>query len=549
MAKKKQFDIKKESEGSASEVTGKTSVAPPQKLVFPPKITKVKFPAEGNELSSRNYDFASYYCQGFNEVVFYAQKAIELLRDESIRTNGQSLSMTTVASYAAIGMTRFLRFCAVWTQALGREMELIDIDRTVINHYIMALAAGAQSEISQKGIYCSTKATLVFMVRRCWLPSIDFPRNPYPNSNRKLKGERSLSKPERQRLIKGLNQEYRQIVAGEHLLTSYDLSVCVLIIALRTGLNPSSILNLTTDCIQLHPIKENRRLLVAYKKRGNATRIQSLRFSADIETLSTIRMEVLDIIRLVIKWNANLRERSPYVDRLFVYESRARSNAGMQTVLSQQNLYQNTGEFVTRMDIRDDDGQILTLNLSRLRKTFKNSMFELSGQDPLITAQMGGHSLKVSNDHYLEPPPEAEAAFRFMGEVRNQELLEEGRLIPIKAIENTPLSKCKDTKNGHLAPKNGSYCSNFMGCVRCKSFVVTTEDLYRLFSFYWLLVRERNTMSPKKWSRYYGHVIRIIDNEIATEFDKAVVSEARASAKASPHPFWRDPSNLEALPA
>lgn len=549
MAKKKQFDIKKELGGSASALTDKPLTTQPQKPVLPPKVTNVTFPAEGNESGCRNYDFAPHYGRGCDEVVFYSQKAIELLRDESIRTNGQSRSMTTVAAYSTSGLTNFLRFCAFWAQAQSREMLLVDIDRNVINHFIAMLTTGAKSEASQKSAYSFAKSVLVFMVKQCWLPSISFPPNPYPNSNRKAKGKRSLSKPERQRLIKNLKQEYSQINAGTDLLNSYELNVCVMTISLRTGLNPSSILNLTTDCIQPHPIKENRRLLVAYKRRGNATRIHSLRFSADIETLKTIPLGVLHIINLVKERNAVLRMRSSYGNRLFVYESRGSSNPGVLSVLNMSQLHVQTKVFVTRMNIRDDDGQLLALNLSRLRKTFENSMFELSGQDPVMTAQMGGHSLQVSNDHYLEPPPEAEAAFRFMGEVRNQELLDEGRSIPIRAIENTPVSRCSDIKNGHLAPKNGSYCSNFMGCVRCKSFVVTAEDLFRLFSFYWLLVRERQTMSPKKWSRYYGHVIRIIDNEIAMEFDEAVVSEARASAKASPHPFWREPSNLEALPA
>lgn len=549
MAKKKNFEIKKTPDISAPAITDKSLIAPPQRPVLPPKITNVTFPAEGNETTTRNFDFTPYYGRSCDEVVFYTQRAIELLRDESIRSNGQSLSMTTVANYADKGLRNFLPVCTLWAQALGREMLLSDMDRTVINHYIVALAAGAHSETYQKSIYSKTKAVLVFMVKRRWLPSITFPKNPYPNINRKSKGQRPISKPERQRLIRGLRQAYRQIVAGTDPLTAYDLSVCVLIIALRTGLNPTPILKLPTDCVQPHPIKVNRRLLVAYKKRGNATRIQSLRYSGDIETLKSIQMDVLDIINLVVERNADLSKRSAHVDRLFVFQSQSNANAGELLVLSKPNLDLNTKAFIDRLDIRDDDGRLLALNVSRLRKTFINSMFELSGQDPLMTAQMGGHSPKVSNDHYLEPPPEAEAAFRFMGEVRNQELLEVGRSIPIKAIENTPISKCRDTKNGHLAPKNGSYCSNFMGCVRCKSFVVTAEDLYRLFSFYWCLVRERSTMSPKKWSRYYGHVIRIIDNEIATEFDKAVVSEARATAKVSPHPFWREPDNLEALPA
>lgn len=522
---------------------------PIQAPTMPPKITNISFPEEGNETNARNFEFGPYYGHNCDEVVFYAQHAIELLREESIRTNGQKLAITTIVAYANIGMANFLPFCATWSQALGREMRLSDIDRSVIDHFIALLATKASSPNSQKAWYSKTKSLLVFMVKREWLPEITFPKNPYPNSNRQTKGQRPVSKPERQRLIRGLRQAYRSIVSGTEPLTANELTICILIIALRTGLNPSSIMNLTTDCVQPHPIKANRRLLVAYKKRGNATRIQSLRKSEDIETLKTIQLDVLDIITLVIERNSVIRKQSTNADRLFVFHSQSRVSKGEVSIFSSHNLAFGIEAFIRQQDIRDDDEQLLALNVSRLRKTFINSIFELSGQDPLVTAKMGGHTPKVSNDHYLEAPPEAEASFRFMGELRNQEMLDKGKVIAIKTLENTPTAKCSDTKNGYLAPKNGSYCSNFIGCVRCKSFVVTEEDLYRLFSFYWLLVRERSVISPKKWSKYYGHVIRIIDKEIAIDFDSGLVSEARATAKVSPHPFWRDVSNLEALPA
>ena len=37
----------------------------------------------------------------------------------------------------------------------------------------------------------------------------------------------------------------------------------------------------------------------------------------------------------------------------------------------------------------------------------------------------------------------------------------------------------------------------FLNCFRCSSFVVTADDLHRLLSFYWLLVRERGRIGAK----------------------------------------------------
>jgi hypothetical protein len=123
----------------------------------------------------------------------------------------------------------------------------------------------------------------------------------------------------------------------------------------------------------------------------------------------------------------------------------------------------------------------MTVNLMRLRKTFENRIWMLSGQDPIATARLGGLSLKVSNDHYLEAPPEAEKNFRLLGEVLTRELLDTPEVVTLPA-ENTPVSQCRDSLNGQFAPHaNGERCTNFLACVRCRSFVVTEDDLYRGF--------------------------------------------------------------------
>jgi hypothetical protein len=516
---------------------------------IPPEITNIPLPVEGNETGRRNLDLTPYYGHHYDEVVFYAQHALELMLQTSIKTNGQSLSITTISNYYNVGLKYFFTFCAMWSQALGRDMKLSDVDSNVIDNFITHLASSESKATSQKDYYTKTKSVLVYMGKKKWFEKITFPRNPYPNNNRKLKGQKPLSKPERRQVIRGLKTAYRLIESGTEPLTAYELTVCILIIGLRTGLNPVPICNLTTDCVQVHPIKANRRLLVAYKKRGNATHIKSLRKSQDIESLKTIQMDVLDVIETALTRNAVLRPQSTNAQRLFVFEDKRSANHVEISLFTPSNLGSNTKSLIETYGMTNDDGLPLTLNLSRLRKSFINSIFELSGQDPIVTAKAGGHSLSVSDGHYLEAPKEAEGNFRFMGEVRNQELLDSANVIPIKNIENTPVARCKDTKNGQRAPKNGNYCDDFIGCVRCKSFVVTSEDLYRLYSFYWLIVRERDNVTAKKWSRYYGHVVRIIDSDIAIKFDLLEISEARAKAKMTPHPYWRDISNLEALPA
>ena len=74
--------------------------------------------------------------------------------------------------------------------------------------------------------------------------------------------------------------------------------------------------------------------------------------------------------------------------------------------------------------------------------------------------------------------------------------------------------------------------------------VITGEDLWRLFSFYWLLINERSLIPSKQWASLYSTVIDIIDNSISKNFPSKIVERERARAKTYPHPFWLDRSFL-----
>lgn len=70
------------------------------------------------------------------------------------------------------------------------------------------------------------------------------------------------------------------------------------------------------------------------------------------------------------------------------------------------------------------------------------------------------------------------------------------------------------------------------------------SDLHRLFSFYWLLIKERNLLIRSRWHKLYGWVIREIDQVIAIRFPAEVVKKAREDSFQNPHPMWRDRAML-----
>ncbi|QNI04095.1 hypothetical protein HXW73_14810 [Halomonas sp. SH5A2] len=511
---------------------------------LPPTMMIVSLPENSSNL--RNLRFDNYYGNGCDVVTYATQRAIGRMVRACMESDGTTLSAATISSYYNNGIRYLLPFCATMATVLGRELHLNDIDRLFIDHFIANLRQSGVSLSAQKNRYQTTKSVLVAMGQAGWVAKDIFPRNPFPNTNKTSKGQTALNEPERRSVLGALKSDMRVIIKGSDPLTSDELIVCLLSIAVRTGINPAPALELLTDCLQPHPIKQDRYVLVSFKRRGSSTRIQSLRRDTDIESMALALPDVARIIDLVRDRNAKPRQVSNYPHFLFVYESRGMSDNGRVCHLTQLNLGDYIKGFLDRHQLTDADGKPLKLNVMRLRKTFENRLFTLSGQDPFLTARLGGHTPKVSDNHYLEAPESAEKDWRLMGEIRTEELMNHDNIAAL-TTQATPVARCQDTLNGEHAPKNGEHCQKFLACFRCRSFLVTGDDLYRVFSIYWLLVQMRQKMGASAWKRVYGHIIRIIDREITPKFDAELVSILRQRAKVDPHPFWRDPEQLENL--
>lgn len=511
-------------------------------MSLPP--TEAVIPLPDNASSFRKIDFTKYYGIGCDVVTYATQRALERMIEACSRSGGKTLSAATIASHFQNGLSAFLPFCSTMAVALERDLCLEDIDRQLIEHFIVHLRQSGNSLSTQKTRYTGTKSVLVTMGQSGWIAKDIFPRNPFPHSNRSKNGQSPLSEPERRHVLKALKADMREIIKRSGPLTSEDLVICLLAITARTGINPTPALELLTDCLQPHPIKADRYVLISFKRRGNGTHIQSLRRTGDLKSMVSALPDVARIIDLVRERNAVQRMTSDYPDFLFVCKSRGNNSKGKMCRLTNGMMEKIIPAFIARHRITNADCEPLKLNVMRLRKTFENRLFTLSGQDPFLTARLGGHTPRVSDNHYLEAPDNAEKDWRMMGEVRTEELLNHGKAAALP-MQNTPVARCRDTLNGEHAPKNGEHCQKFLLCFRCRSFVVTGDDLYRVYSLYWALVRMRKKMGASGWKRVYGHIIRVIDQEITPQFDAEMVRIQRQRAMVEPHPFWHDAEWLE----
>lgn len=514
---------------------------------IPPINTTVEFVR--NATRGRSFDFARWYGAGINPITYACQRQIERF----LAGQEGDIQNSTVISYCRNGLRNFLEYCVLRATAFGRELVLDDVRRDLIDGYLGHLAGKGVTTTAQRSLYSHTKPVLRALGRRGLIllvtsgDAATFPPNPFPYSNRKRKGETALTRSERQAVTMALRQAIKPIWADNTILTGELLTYALLVVALHTGRNTTPLLEMTRDCLRPHP-KDNTVFLVLWKRRGYNTSKVALRVESDadrvLESTPCVRTNVERLIRRVMTLSEPLVAEAPedLKGRVWLYRICSNKRVGQITALSDQQLAWATRRLVAEHRLTDSNGESLRINVSRLRKTFANRIFELTDGDLATTAAALGNTPQVADQNYLKPDENARRNWQFMGEVMVQELL--SRTIGA-TYKDTPMGRCADPVNGQYAPKlNGAICMNFMNCLRCNHYAVTAEDLYKVFSFYFRVLAERSRMEKRRWAREYAHIPRLIDHYIVAEgirrgtFKTAAVEAARERARTLPHPFW-----------
>lgn len=450
----------------------------------------------------------------------------------------------TVADY----WSRSLRYFCEFLVATGGKVEPGALEPGHIQQFIGWLKDRGSKFGAQKKIYDGTKAVLIALARRGGVPDYEglFPTNPFPGSNSTKVGTTPLSPGERERLALALRDDIVAIHKGTFEGTgSAVLTVYVLALAIRTGANLTPLLEASRDCLRPHPFMPNMMLLYLFKRRGNATKLTSLRFSREQEDLLAVPMDGVALLRKVLKITEPLvAEAKPqHRDRVWLYRSGSNHRAGGQVVvLTNDRLWKRITSLIARHDLRADDGEPLRLNLSRLRKTVEQRYWALSGGDLITTAALMGHDPKVADSHYLACTQQMRENATFVGEALPaiyRAGAAEQKGIPILPGKS-PTGRCKDPYNGDKAPKNGEPCNDFFSCFACASYAIvgSPDDLHRLFSFYWFLEREMTRARSNDWREEFRHTMNLIDRFTADKFEVDLVAEAKARARVEPLKFW-----------
>ncbi|MEO8062396.1 MAG: hypothetical protein ABI821_06590 [Pseudomonadota bacterium] len=510
---------------------------------IPPADSVVRFP--DNPAMARAFDFGKWYGLGIDQITYVCQKQIERFAD---RQDSDVEPYTTVG-YCRGGLRQFLNFAAMLAAALSRPLQLGDIGRPMMDSYLSFLADTGMTLQSQRVAYYYTKSVLGALGRRGLITVVDtgddatFPKNAYSNSHRVEVGEKPLSPAEKKAFTLAIKSAVQPMFAPDATPPCRQLlSHALLVIALHTGRNTTPLIEMPIDCLRPHP-KDATEFLVLYKRRGHTTSKVALRSESGVErvveSLPTVRPTVARLIRRVIELTNPLRDAAPAAlrNRVWIY----RNGNGQVTPLYGKRLADDIAALVKQFELRDEDGIPLRINVSRLRKTFVNRIHEILDGDLAATAAAAGNQPRITEHYYLRPGSEARKNWRFMGIC----LVKELKTGTLGATERTPLGRCSDNKAGEYAPKHdGAVCQSFMNCLRCRNYVVTGDDLWRLFSFYWCVLKERARIGKARWQKHLAHIPRLIDRDVVSSglarkaFSKAQVDAARDRARRDPHPFW-----------
>lgn len=513
-----------------------------------PRETRVAFTGR-----TKFFDFKRWYGGGVDQITAACQA--QILR--FLGGHDAEVTQVSIVTYCQVGLRPFLEYALLRSSALERELSLADINRDFIDGFLTSCDGSGVEVTTQKSRYSAAKSVLKALSNRGLITEIvggdeaTFPKNPFPGVHRHGRANKPLTVHERKAFSSAVKKAVIPIFSDGKEHTSNLLAYALLIIALHTGRNTTPLLEMKKDCLRPHP-KTGVQFLVVFKRRGYAESKVALRdgraVEGEIESLTTLRPTVTDLVRRVIALAERLRPEAPeeIEDSIWLYRMRSPGRGtgfiGAVSALKDNMLAKAISDLVKEYSLVDADGKPLRINVSRLRKSFINRVYEILDGDVAATAAAAGNTVAVVDTHYLKPGEHATKNWMFMGRALTEELINGA----LGSTERTPVARCSDVRKGEFAPKKaGLVCTSFLNCLRCRNLVVTADDLYRLFSFYWRVLKERANMHPKRWKKQMAHIVRLIDRDVIEAgldkgiFKRAAVERERARAFSNPHPFWR----------
>ena len=505
------------------------------------------FELEVDATSRRRVDYKDYLGRGIDAWVWAGLAALRSVADSG------TVARKTILNYAGSGWPRWLDFLI--TSKGPADPKHMRPEH--INGFVAWLTRRYPAKTSARTNYAHVKPMLMAICNLELGPNdVErlFPVKAFSNKEANRQSSKALSHAEILRLARALKRDLIAIHRSEfNGPDSEALAVSFLVIALRTGINTTPLLEATRDCLSPNPFVPNMMVMRTFKRRGNGQQANPMRQSDGDLGTTVVPMDGVAVLRGVIARTEHLCAEAPpkIRDRIWLYRSRSRRAQGELLALSESSLKVGIKKFVSRHGLLGDDGKPLEPTPTRLRKTMEAKLWKLSDGDLIAVAAAIGHSPDVADQHYLRLTEDMKVdAARFVGLalpeiLRGKEAVQSSIPVSIrKTVQNTPVGRCANSLDGKRAPKNGvDHCDRFTECLTCPTYVVVgnVKDLHRLFSFQLCLQSEIDYMvgpDMEPWRDHKRELMALIDRFTAAKFARSVVEEAKSLAIAKPHPFW-----------
>jgi hypothetical protein len=344
--------------------------------------------------------------------------------------------------------------------------------------------------------------------------------------------------------------------------TARDLVPFLVLLALSTDIAIESLKELRTDCLQ-NPAQGTVEIRYL-KRRAHPQEWKTERVrDGGIATPG-------GIIRLVLRLTQRARVHCE-TSRLWITFGQGRLYVPCFPVTGKNSP---VSRFVTNHDLRDEQGQPLTLQLLRLRKTRRAERYVL-GHGQLEDVSRGVHTSQVAGDHYADIP-----ALRHIHEATIAQALEEALQQTVAHILPPAKEQCLRDDPASALPGLSispeqiepllegvqdvwvAGCANFYaspfgnagkacpvpvwGCLECPNAVITSRHLPTILLFLNHMITERENLEERAWVAQFGRAYARIVQQILPVFPHEVVTAARAMLEATT-PVLALPPNLSLL--
>lgn len=317
----------------------------------------------------------------------------------------------------------------------------------------------------------------------------------------------------------------------------------MILIGLKTAINPLSLYYIGRDCLKPHVI-DSAAFHVVWSKRRSKAGIQRQLHRVDPQGRG-----VIELLRFLIVYTEPLVAQARELERgmLFLYRYAAGHGRWAVVAVPHRSITREMRNFCERNNLP-------AITIAQLRPSTATYFYMKTGGklrkvqlllghvNMHVTERYIGNSLvRRLHDNVIRTaqnammtrvatviPKEAERALIDLA----GELPPEQREKIADGLYDTGLGKCR---NPYDSPQPGQHkgkcCSLFLACLSCPNAMFFLEDLPRVIALRDHLVAEKQNMRRRVWETLYQDKVRIIENDIIDAFSQSQITEAEGLAK------------------